>query len=123
MSGLRQRLHDGQVVFGRMVLELFTSGIGSRHFDLTVSIGIPARFENPRFLEAMSALVACCRRHGVAPGFLPATPAAAARGIRKGFRAITLGSHIGVFLHAMRTFRQALIDTVPELIPVEGAKA
>ena len=90
------------------------------HFDLTVSMGIPAQFENPRFLEAMDALVACCRRHGVAPGFLPATPAAAAHWIRAGFRAISLGSDIGVFLNGMRTFRQSVIDTVPELVhPVE----
>jgi 2-keto-3-deoxy-L-rhamnonate aldolase RhmA len=94
------------------------------HFDLTVSMGIPAQFENPRFLEAMDALVACCRRHGVTPGFLPATPAAAAHWIRKGFRAISLGSDIGVFLNGMRAFRQSVIDTVPDLVhPVEGAKA
>jgi 2-dehydro-3-deoxyglucarate aldolase/4-hydroxy-2-oxoheptanedioate aldolase len=93
------------------------------HFDLTVSMGIPAQFENPRFLEAMDALVDSCRRHGVAPGFLPATPAAAAHWIRQGFRAISLGSDIGVFLHGVRTFRQSVIDAVPELIhPVEGAK-
>ena len=42
------------------------------HFDLTVSMGIPAQFEHPRFLEAMDALVAACNRHRVAPGFLPA---------------------------------------------------
>src|SRR5207342_195631 len=47
------------------------------HYDLTVSMGIPAQFENPRFLEAMDSLVACCHRHGVAPGFLPSTPEAA----------------------------------------------
>jgi len=28
MSGLRQRLQDGEVVFGQVVLELFTSGVG-----------------------------------------------------------------------------------------------
>ena len=28
MSGLRQRLHNGEVVLGQMVLELFTPGIG-----------------------------------------------------------------------------------------------
>ena len=61
-------------------------------------------------LNAMDALVACCRRYGVAPGFLPATPESAAHWIRKGFRAISLGSDIGVFLNGMRTFRQAVID-------------
>lgn len=89
------------------------------HYDLTVSMGIPAQFENPRFLEAMDLLVACCRHHGVAPGFLPATPESAAHWIRQGFRMISLGSDIGVFLNGVRTFRQSVMagtDTskVPE---------
>src|SRR2546430_3182374 len=80
------------------------------HYDLTVSMGIPAQFEHPHFLEAMDALVACCRRHGVAPGFLPATPEAAAQWIGRGFRMISLGSDIGVFLNGMRSFRKSLVD-------------
>lgn len=81
------------------------------HYDLTVSMGIPQQFEHPRFLHAMDALVDCCRRYGVAPGFLPATPESAAHWIRKGFRAISLGSDIGVFLNGMRAFRQSVIDS------------
>jgi len=75
------------------------------HYDLTVSMGIPAQFTHPRFLGAMDALVATCQRYGVAPGFLPATPEAAVHWIGKGFRAISLGSDIGVFLDAVRKFR------------------
>lgn len=75
------------------------------HYDLTVSMGIPAQFNHPRFLAAMDALVSTCRRYGVAPGFLPATPEAAVHWIGKGFRAISLGSDIGVFLDAVRKFR------------------
>jgi 2-keto-3-deoxy-L-rhamnonate aldolase RhmA len=78
------------------------------HYDLTVSMGIPAEFENPRFLDAMDALVACCRRHGVAPGFLPATPESATRWIGKGFRMISMSSDIGIFLNGVRTFRQSV---------------
>jgi len=78
------------------------------HYDLTVSMGIPAQFEHPRFLAAMDELVAACRRHGVAPGFLPPTPEAAVHWIGKGFRAISLGSDIGVFLDGVRKFRAQL---------------
>ncbi|MBS1853275.1 MAG: aldolase [Acidobacteria bacterium] len=81
------------------------------HYDLTVSMGIPAQFEHPRFLAAMDALVDCCRRHGIAPGFLPATPEAAAHWISQGFRCISLGSDIGVFLNAMRGFRKSVMDS------------
>lgn len=80
------------------------------HFDLTVSMGIPAQFDHPRFLAAMDALLEACRRHGVAPGFLPATPADTVHWIRKGFRAISLGSDIGVFMAALRSFYQAVVS-------------
>lgn len=78
------------------------------HYDLTVSMGIPAQFEHPRFLAAMDALVDACKRHNVAPGFLPATPDSAIHWINTGFRAISLGSDIGVFMTALRGFHQAV---------------
>ena len=75
------------------------------HYDLTVSMGIAAQFEHPRFLAAMDNLVSACQRHGVAPGFLPPTPESAVHWINKGFRAISLGSDIGIFLDGVRKFR------------------
>ena len=80
------------------------------HYDLTVSMGIPAQFDHPQFLNAMDALVAACRKHGVAPGFLPPTADAAAHWIGKGFRAISLGSDIGVFLDGVRKFKAHVLE-------------
>jgi 2-keto-3-deoxy-L-rhamnonate aldolase RhmA len=85
------------------------------HYDLTVSMGIPAQFEHPRFLAAMEELATVCRRHGVAPGFLPSTPELAAHWISKGFRALSLGSDIGVFLDGVRKF-------CAHVVPSSGAK-
>jgi 2-keto-3-deoxy-L-rhamnonate aldolase RhmA len=68
-------------------------------------MGFPAQFDHPKLLQAMDDLVAVCRKHGVAPGFLPPTQESAAHWIRKGFRMISLGSDIGVFLDGMRRFR------------------
>jgi 2-dehydro-3-deoxyglucarate aldolase/4-hydroxy-2-oxoheptanedioate aldolase len=80
------------------------------HYDLTVSMGIPAQFDHPRLLQAMDDLVAACRRHGVAPGFLPPTPESAAHWVGKGFRMVSLGSDIGVFMEVMRKFRAHVIQ-------------
>jgi 2-dehydro-3-deoxyglucarate aldolase/4-hydroxy-2-oxoheptanedioate aldolase len=80
------------------------------HYDLTVSMGIPAQFDHPRLLKAMDDLVVACNRHGVAPGFLPPTPDSAAHWVSKGYRMISLGSDIGVFLDGMRKFR-AYVET------------
>jgi 2-keto-3-deoxy-L-rhamnonate aldolase RhmA len=80
------------------------------HYDLTVSMGFPAQFEHPRFLAAMDELVSVCNRYGVAPGFLPPSPASAVHWINKGFRAISLGSDIGVFLDGVRRFREHVVQ-------------
>ena len=80
------------------------------HYDLTVSMGIPAQFENPRFLAAMDTLVDACKRHNVAPGFLPATPADTIHWIKKGFRMISLGSDIGVYMNGIRSFHRTVVE-------------
>ncbi len=80
------------------------------HYDLTVSMGIPAQFDHPRFLAAMDQLVETCRRHNVAPGFLPATPADTIHWIKKGFRMISLGSDIGVYLNGMKAFHKTVLE-------------
>jgi len=74
------------------------------HYDLTTSMGIPAQFDHPRFLEAMQRLVATCQKHNVAAGFLPASPAIAIESIRGGFRAISLGSDVSVYMDGLRAF-------------------
>ena len=84
------------------------------HFDLTVSLGIPAQFDHPRFLEAMAALVASCRRHGVAAGFLPASAEDTVRWIHEGFRAISLGSDVGVFSKSVSQFHSAVLRQMGE---------
>lgn len=80
------------------------------HYDLTVSMGIPAQFDHPRFLAAMDAQLETCARHHVAPGFLVATPADALHWIRKGFRMISMGSDIGVFTSGVRSFHDAVTE-------------
>ncbi|HEX4487913.1 MAG TPA: aldolase/citrate lyase family protein [Terriglobales bacterium] len=80
------------------------------HYDLTVSMGIPAQFEHPRFLEAMDKLVASCRKYGVAPGFLPPSPESAIHWIEKGFRVLSLGSDIGIFMGGVRGFRATVTN-------------
>jgi 2-keto-3-deoxy-L-rhamnonate aldolase RhmA len=74
------------------------------HYDLTVSMGIPAEFDNPKFLEMMDRLVASCRRHGVAPGFLPANPDDTLKWVGKGFQVISLGTDISVYQNALQSF-------------------
>jgi 2-keto-3-deoxy-L-rhamnonate aldolase RhmA len=59
----------------------------------------------------MDELVTVCRRHGVAPGFLPPSADSAVHWIEKGFRALSLGSDIGTFLDGVRKFRAQVIGS------------
>ncbi len=43
-------------------------GIWIGHFDLSVAMGIPARFDHPAFREAMRKVSAACRKHGKSLG-------------------------------------------------------
>jgi 2-dehydro-3-deoxyglucarate aldolase/4-hydroxy-2-oxoheptanedioate aldolase len=80
------------------------------HYDLTVSMGFPAQFDHPRLMDAMNDLVRTCRKYGVTPGFLPPNQESAAHWIAEGFRVISLGSDISVFLDGMRRFRAHVIQ-------------
>lgn len=93
------------------------------HYDLTISMGIPTQFEHPRFLAAMDTLVDCCRRNHVAPGFLPATPEAASHWLDRGFRALSLGSDIGLFLNGVQTFHHAVTRSMAEKFRLQGGVA
>jgi 2-dehydro-3-deoxyglucarate aldolase/4-hydroxy-2-oxoheptanedioate aldolase len=78
------------------------------HYDLTVSMGIPAQFDNPKFLEKMDQLLDGCKRHGIAPGFLTANPPDTKNWVGRGFRVISLGTDIGVYQNSLQSFRDAL---------------
>ena len=43
-------------------------GIWIGHFDLSVAMGIPAKFDHPKFQAAMQQAGAACRRHGKSLG-------------------------------------------------------
>jgi 2-keto-3-deoxy-L-rhamnonate aldolase RhmA len=43
------------------------------HFDLSVSLGIPGEFDNPKFTKAIDRVIAATRKHGKALGRLVPT--------------------------------------------------
>ena len=71
------------------------------HYDLTDSMGITGRFEEPAFEAAVARLLAAAERHGKAAGFL-ATDLAMARAWRaKGFRCLSYGIDTGLLQGAL----------------------
>ncbi|HEX5824501.1 MAG TPA: aldolase/citrate lyase family protein [Candidatus Limnocylindrales bacterium] len=60
--------------------------------DLTHSLGVPGRFDDPSYLAALDAVAAACRAHGKAAGILIYDTAAVPRLLEIGFTFIGIGS-------------------------------
>ena len=60
--------------------------------DLSHSLGVPGRFDDPLYLDALRAVVDACARNGKAAGILLHDPAVTERHLDMGFRFVGLGS-------------------------------
>jgi 2-keto-3-deoxy-L-rhamnonate aldolase RhmA len=71
------------------------------HFDLSNSMGITGQFEHPDLVAAADRLLAACKRHGKAPGFLAGSVAVAEAWLHKGVRCLCYGTDVTVFQEAL----------------------
>lgn len=72
------------------------------HFDLSNFMGIPGKFDDPRFDSAMRAVVDACRRHGKAAGFMATDRAWIERARAMGYTMIAGGTDTGLLELALR---------------------
>ena len=72
------------------------------HFDLSNFMGIPGRFDDPRFDAAMRHVAAVARRHGKAAGFMATDAAWIARVREMGYTMIAGGTDTGLFELALK---------------------
>jgi 2-keto-3-deoxy-L-rhamnonate aldolase RhmA len=86
------------------------------HFDLSVSLGIPGEFDNPKFAKAIERVIAAARKHGKALGRLVPTVEQGAALHRAGFDFICYSGDVWV-LH------NALADAVKQLRAAVKKKA
>jgi 2-dehydro-3-deoxyglucarate aldolase/4-hydroxy-2-oxoheptanedioate aldolase len=61
------------------------------HFDLTNFLGIPGRFDHPRYLDAVDRVLRACREHRKTPAFLASDEHWARDYAAKGFRMMAYG--------------------------------
>src|SRR6185436_19449707 len=72
------------------------------HFDLSNFMGIPARFDDPRFDAALRQVAATARRHGKAAGFMATDGAWIARVREMGYTMIAGGTDTGLLEAALK---------------------
>jgi 2-keto-3-deoxy-L-rhamnonate aldolase RhmA len=72
------------------------------HFDLSNFLGIPGRFDDPRFDAAMRRVAAVARRHGKAAGFMATDAPWIARAHEMGYTMIAGGTDTGLLEAAFK---------------------
>ena len=75
--------------------------------DLSHSLGVPGRFDDPLYLDAIHAVIDACARHGKAAGILLYDPTLAERHLEMGFRFVGLGSDGTLLGMGARTMLEA----------------
>ncbi len=72
------------------------------HFDLTNSMGIPAQFEHPRYLDAVKRVVAACVANGKAAGIMAGSVADATLALDQGFRIVAYSGDLWIYQQGLR---------------------
>jgi 2-dehydro-3-deoxyglucarate aldolase/4-hydroxy-2-oxoheptanedioate aldolase len=91
------------------------------HFDLTNSMGIPAQFTHPRYLQAVDAVLEACARHGKAAGFMAADVEAGRRVLAQGFRCVSYSGDIWLYSQALKSGVGALKEAAASGQRTRGA--
>ena len=78
------------------------------HVDLSVDLGVPGRYDDPRLLDATHALAEACRKHGKIVHLGPGAPGGLEEMVRLGARIVMCGSDTG-------TLREAVAASVAEV--------
>jgi 2-keto-3-deoxy-L-rhamnonate aldolase RhmA len=76
--------------------------------DLSVSLGVPGEFENPKMVEAIGKIRDACNRHGVAPGLHVRSVKLAQYWRDNGLRFLSCNSEIGFMLEKAKETVAAL---------------
>ncbi|MBL8220349.1 MAG: hypothetical protein JNL62_14040 [Bryobacterales bacterium] len=71
------------------------------HFDLSNAMGIPAQFENPKFIDALKHVVHVAKKYGKTAGIQPGDEQQAERWIGLGFNVISWKADIALYRGAL----------------------
>jgi 2-dehydro-3-deoxyglucarate aldolase/4-hydroxy-2-oxoheptanedioate aldolase len=64
-------------------------------------MGIPAKFDDPRFVSAVDAIAAACKKHGKAAAYLAGDEALARAFYDKGYRCLAFSNDVQILQAAL----------------------
>jgi 2-keto-3-deoxy-L-rhamnonate aldolase RhmA len=73
------------------------------HFDLSQAMGIPAQFQNPKFLEAQRKVVDSARKHHKLAGMQPGNMEQAEQWLKMGFNVLSWRGDVAVYAGTLRS--------------------
>jgi 2-dehydro-3-deoxyglucarate aldolase/4-hydroxy-2-oxoheptanedioate aldolase len=85
-------------------------------YDLTVSMGIPAQFDHPRFVDATARIVAACKQHGKAATLAVMDSDQLAAGPASGFQLLIYAADLWIYQQALRHCFRAIRDANPGML-------
>lgn len=88
------------------------------HFDLTNFLGIPGKFDHPKYLDAIARVVKAGRKHGKGLGFMPTDQNWARDYQDHGFNMLACGTDHGLLMAGAA----AVLDSVRERKVGKGSK-
>ena len=88
------------------------------HFDLTNFLGIPGKFDHPKYLDAIARVVKAGRKHGKGLGFMPTDQQWARDYQDHGFNMLACGTDHGLLMAGAA----AVIDSVRDRKTGKGSK-
>jgi 2-dehydro-3-deoxyglucarate aldolase/4-hydroxy-2-oxoheptanedioate aldolase len=71
------------------------------HFDLTSFMGIPAKFDDPRFVAAVDAIAAACKKHGKTAAYVAGDEGSAREFHRRGYRCLAYSNDVQLMQAAL----------------------
>ena len=81
-------------------------------FDLTTSLGIPGRFDDPKFVDATRRVVDACRKHGKAATLASLNVDELCAGPANGFRMLVYLADLWIYQQALRRCFGSIRETL-----------
>lgn len=83
--------------------------------DMTCSLGIPAEFNHPKYLDALDRVAAAARASGKTAAFMALSETEARMLLEKGFRCLAYSGDVWIYQQALRSSLKSVRKFVDEL--------